>query len=76
MAKQTLGSTAAAWGYKDAEPFGGEKCQQFYGSNCLRWFVTLTYPCLGTQFDRSLKLAERCDLAVARFRRARAADQP
>jgi YecR-like lipoprotein len=34
----------AAWGYKDAEPFGGEKrqCQQFYGGDCIRWFVTLT----------------------------------
>jgi hypothetical protein len=39
----------AACGYKDAEPFGGEKrqCQQLYGSDCLRSFVMLTYQCLG-----------------------------
>jgi YecR-like lipoprotein len=57
---QTQGLTIArqrcgAWGYADAEPFGGEKrqCQQFYGSNCIRWFVTLTYQCLGGGIRRS-----------------------
>ncbi len=40
----------AAWGYTEAEAFGGEKrqCQAFdgYGS-CIRWFVTVTYQCTG-----------------------------
>ncbi len=39
----------AAWGYTGAEAFGGEKrqCQAFYGGDCIRWFVTMTYQCLG-----------------------------
>jgi hypothetical protein len=51
IARQRCG----AWGYADAEPFGGEKrqCQKYYGSNCLRWFVTLTYQCLGGGTKRS-----------------------
>lgn len=40
----------AAWGYTEAEAFGGEKrqCQAFDGyGNCIRWFVTVTYQCTG-----------------------------
>lgn len=40
----------AAWGYTEAEAFGGEKrqCQAFDGyGNCMRWFVTVTYQCTG-----------------------------
>lgn len=52
---QEQGAVAArarckAWGYTDAQPFGGEmrQCQApgSYGS-CYRWFVSLTYQCLG-----------------------------
>jgi YecR-like lipoprotein len=38
-----------AWGYKNAESFGGSKsdCQQFNGyGNCVRQIVTITYQCL------------------------------
>ena len=39
-----------AWGYSNAEPFGGEKrqCQAFDGyGNCARFFVTVTFQCTG-----------------------------
>jgi YecR-like lipoprotein len=39
-----------AWGYTNAESFGGEKrqCQAFDGyGNCARFFVTVTYQCTG-----------------------------
>lgn len=39
-----------AWGYTDAQAFGGvtRQCQapDAYGG-CYRWFVSLTYQCLG-----------------------------
>jgi len=40
----------AAWGYSDAEPFGGQKdqCQQVNGyGNCIRTLVTVQYQCIG-----------------------------
>ena len=39
-----------AWGYKNAEQFGGEarRCQVANNYGCTRWFVTVTYQCLGT----------------------------
>jgi hypothetical protein len=40
----------AAWGYSDAEPFGGHKsqCQQFNGyGNCIHTLVTVQYQCTG-----------------------------
>jgi hypothetical protein len=38
-----------AWGYSDAEPFGGRKteCEQPSNSGCLRFLVTVTYQCTG-----------------------------
>ena len=38
-----------AWGYTDAEPFGGQQrhCQLPNDYGCARWLVTLTYQCLG-----------------------------
>jgi hypothetical protein len=39
-----------AWGYADAEPFGGEKrqCQKSGGlSGCSRTFVSMQYQCIG-----------------------------
>jgi hypothetical protein len=38
-----------AWGYSDAEPFGGEtrQCQAPSQYGCVRWLITLTYQCLG-----------------------------
>ena len=49
------GSAAAAkrcqaWGYSDAEPFGGQKnlCQQRNGfGDCLHTLVTVQYQCIG-----------------------------
>lgn len=39
----------SAWGYKDAEPFGGQtsNCSSFSNGNCNRWIVTVEYQCLG-----------------------------
>jgi hypothetical protein len=39
-----------AWGYSDAEPFGGAKniCQAFNGyGNCIHTLVTIQYQCVG-----------------------------
>ena len=39
-----------AWGYADAEPFGGEKrqCQKSGGlSGCSRTFVSMQFQCIG-----------------------------
>lgn len=49
------GSIAAAkrcqaWGYSDAEPFGGQKnfCQQRNGfGDCIHTLVTIQYQCIG-----------------------------
>lgn len=48
------GSSAAkqrclAWGYKDAEPFGGStrSCTNFGRNGCTRWLVTVEYQCTG-----------------------------
>jgi YecR-like lipoprotein len=49
-AQQQAIQRCAAWGYKSAEPFGGEQrtCQAFNGyGNCLRWNAKVTYQCLG-----------------------------
>lgn len=40
----------AAWGYSDAEPFGGQKntCQALGGvGGCARTLVTIQYQCIG-----------------------------
>lgn len=40
----------AAWGYKDAEPFGGQQtsCEVPGGlSGCAKFLVTVRYQCLG-----------------------------
>jgi len=46
----TARQRCAAWGYPDAEAFGGQKSEcnyrDLYG-NCARWFVTVTYQCIG-----------------------------
>jgi len=38
-----------AWGYSDAEPFGGEtkQCNAPSQYGCMRWFVSMTFQCLG-----------------------------
>ncbi|WP_321939822.1 YecR family lipoprotein [Paraburkholderia sp. J8-2] len=40
----------AAWGYKEAEPFGGatKDCVESSGGSCDRWRVTVEYQCTGT----------------------------
>lgn len=46
----TARQRCAAWGYPDAEAFGGQKSEcnarDMYGG-CMRWFVTVTYQCIG-----------------------------
>lgn len=42
-----------AWGYDNAEAFGGttSQCQARNGyGNCTKWFVTATYQCTGGQY--------------------------
>ena len=55
IVNQTQGQSTAkqrcsAWGYTDAEPFGGstQQCEQtdMYGA-CLRALVTVKYQCIG-----------------------------
>jgi len=38
-----------AWGYSDAQAFGGQtrQCQMAGQYGCYRWFVSMTYQCLG-----------------------------
>jgi hypothetical protein len=44
----TARERCAAWGYSDAEAFGGQKetCQLPGTYRCLRFFVTVTYQCI------------------------------
>jgi hypothetical protein len=47
---QSAAQRCQAWGYTDAEPFGGGKthCQALNGyGNCLRTLVTIQYQCIG-----------------------------
>lgn len=39
----------AAWGYTDADPFGGatRTCNSFSSSGCNRYMVTMEYQCTG-----------------------------
>lgn len=46
---QVAKQRCAAWGYSDAQPFGGQKstCQQSNGyGNCVRTLVTVQYQCM------------------------------
>ena len=47
---ETARARCAAWGYQNAEPFGGQKkscnASDAYGS-CIHWFVTVSYQCTG-----------------------------
>jgi len=49
QARETAKQRCAAWGYSDADAFGGQKTQciasNAYG--CLRETVTMTYQCTG-----------------------------
>lgn len=46
---QTARQRCAAWGYTNAEAFGGQKrqCQQFYQSSCVQQLVIIAYQCTG-----------------------------
>jgi hypothetical protein len=46
-AQQDATARCAAWGYQNAEKFGGEKrqCQAPSQYGCLQWFVTVNYQC-------------------------------
>jgi hypothetical protein len=44
-------SKCGAWGYTDAEPFGGQvtKCNsRDYQGNCNGWVATASYQCIGS----------------------------
>ena len=49
-ARATAASRCSAWGYNDAQPFGGviQKCQAANQYGCVRWFVTRRYQCTGS----------------------------
>ena len=46
---ETARARCKAWGYSDAEQFGGtaRQCQVPNQYGCMRWFVTVTFQCLG-----------------------------
>ncbi len=48
-ASATAARRCAAWGYKDASPFGGviKQCQAFNQYGCIQWFVSRNYQCTG-----------------------------
>lgn len=48
-AQTQAGQRCSAWGYTDAERFGGERrqCSVPTGYGCVRWIVTTTYQCTG-----------------------------
>jgi hypothetical protein len=51
-AKASAKQRCSAWGYTDAEPFGGQqsRCLAFNGyGNCVRNQVLVTYQCTGTR---------------------------
>src|SRR5437868_1611912 len=43
-----------AWGYEDAEAFGGQTqvCNNFTSSGCNSWVVTAEYQCIGNPGSR------------------------
>jgi hypothetical protein len=43
------GERCKAWGYKSAEPFGGEQvqCNNYYNGSCMQYIAKVTYQCLG-----------------------------
>ena len=47
--EMTARERCKAWGYSDAQPFGGQtqQCQLANQYGCVRWFVTMTFQCLG-----------------------------
>ncbi len=51
-ANESASQRCQAWGYKEAEAFGGQKsqCQNYnaYG-NCVRTLVTVNYQCIESQ---------------------------
>ncbi len=42
-----------AWGYSGAEAFGGgvSECAAYGQNSCYRFFVTITYQCIGGSFE-------------------------
>ena len=49
QAQVAASQRCTAWGYSSAQAFGGEtrQCQQSSEYGCMRWFVSMTYQCLG-----------------------------
>jgi hypothetical protein len=50
-AASSAAQRCAAWGYTGAQPFGGamQQCEAANQYGCLRYLVTLTYQCTGSQ---------------------------
>lgn len=47
--KVSAAQRCAAWGYSDAEPFGGvmSQCEAANQYGCIRYLVTISYQCTG-----------------------------
>lgn len=50
VAKKDAQQRCKAWGYENAEPFGGAQtnCSYFYEGSCMLYLVTVPYQCQGT----------------------------
>jgi hypothetical protein len=50
-ARVSAAQRCAAWGYRDAEPFGGyvSHCEASNEYGCLRYLVTIQYQCTGPE---------------------------
>lgn len=50
QAQQLARSRCPAWGYSDAEPFGGEMktCRERALGDCQSWMVSVDYQCTGS----------------------------
>jgi hypothetical protein len=60
----TARERCAAWGYSDAEAFGGHKeaCQVYGTYGCLRAFVTVTYQCIAAGDSKARAGRESADV--------------
>lgn len=50
-ARASAAQRCAAWGYRDAEPFGAsmDHCQQSNEYGCIRHLITIEYQCTGAE---------------------------
>ncbi len=68
----TASERCAAWGYSDAEAFGGEKrsCQLPGTYRCLEFFVTVTYQCISAGDSKAQARPEAATTADVPARQA------